>query len=86
MEMEETSGGRVRNLSSMGGSGVLSHDLLGGGGPVTPVFQAPPPPTPEEAANLKALEGLMDEFFSVGVANLRKAEIERMLEQFGQQV
>ena len=37
-------------------------------------------------ANLKALECLMDEFFSSDVSNFRKAEIERLLNDFGQQV
>ena len=36
-------------------------------------------------ANLKALEGLLDEFFR-NVSNERKAEIERILAEFGQQV
>ena len=36
-------------------------------------------------ANIKALEGLLDEFFR-DVSNARKAEIERMLTEFGEQV
>lgn len=44
-----------------------------------------PPPTEAEVANLKALECLMDEFFSAAVSNNRKAEIERLLSEFGQQ-
>ena len=36
-------------------------------------------------ANIKALEGLLDEFFR-DVSNERKAEIERMLAEFGEQV
>ena len=36
-------------------------------------------------ANIKALEGLLDEFFR-DVSNARKAEIERMLAEFGEQV
>jgi hypothetical protein len=37
------------------------------------------------AANIKALEGLLDEFFR-DVSNERKSEIERMLNEFGEQV
>ena len=36
-------------------------------------------------ANIKALEGLLDEFFR-DVSNERKSEIERMLTEFGDQV
>ena len=36
-------------------------------------------------ANIKALEGLLDEFFR-DVPNERKAEIERLLNEFGEQV
>ena len=36
-------------------------------------------------ANIKALEGLLDEFFR-DVSNERKSEIERMLNEFGEQV
>ena len=36
-------------------------------------------------ANIKALEGLLDDFFR-DVSNARKAEIERMLAEFGEQV
>ena len=39
-----------------------------------------------EAANLKGLESLMEEFFSPGVSNQRKAQIQAMLEEFEQQV
>jgi len=38
-----------------------------------------------EAANLKGLESLMEEFFSPGVSNQRKAQIQAMLEEFEQQ-
>ena len=46
------------------------------------------PPADESAAvdaNIKALEGLLDEFFR-DVSNERKAEIERMLAEFSEQV
>ena len=36
-------------------------------------------------ANIKALEGLLEEFFR-DVSNERKAEIERLLSEFSQQV
>ena len=36
-------------------------------------------------ANIKALEGVLDEFYR-NVPNERKAEIERMLTEFGEQV
>ena len=36
-------------------------------------------------ANIKALEGLLDEFFR-DVSNERKAEIERLLSEFSEQV
>ena len=39
-----------------------------------------------EAANLKGLESLMEEFFSPGVSNQRKAQIQSLLEEFEQQV
>ena len=46
-------------------------------------------PTVDESAatdsNIKALEGLLDEFFR-DVSNERKAEIERLLSEFSEQV
>ena len=41
--------------------------------------------TEENASNLRALEGLMDEFFSAAASNSRKAEIEKLLGSFSEQ-
>ena len=39
----------------------------------------------EKASNLKALEALLDEFFSPSASNVRKAEIETLLNSFSEQ-
>ena len=41
--------------------------------------------TEENSSNLRALEGLMDEFFSAATSNSRKAEIEKILGGFSEQ-
>ena len=41
--------------------------------------------TEENSSNLRALEGLMDEFFSAATSNSRKAEIEKILGSFSEQ-
>jgi len=38
-----------------------------------------------EADSLRALEGLMEEFYSPGTSNARKQEIQTMLDNFGSQ-
>ena len=43
------------------------------------------PPTPDAAASLQALDGLLTEFFSPTTSNQRKREIEALLNDFGSQ-
>ena len=44
-----------------------------------------PPPTPDSAATLQALDALLNEFFSPSTRNERKREIETLLNDFGAQ-
>ena len=44
-----------------------------------------PPPTPDSAGSLRALEGLLTEFFAPRTTNERKREIEALLNDFGGQ-
>ena len=46
---------------------------------------AVPPPTPDSAASLQALDGLLTEFFAPSTRNERKREIEALLNDFGAQ-
>ena len=41
--------------------------------------------TEDNSSNLRALEALMDEFFSPATTNSRKAEIEKLLGSFSEQ-
>merc|ERR1712142_1290070 len=44
-----------------------------------------PPPTPDSATTLQALDALLNEFFSPSTRNERKREIETLLNDFGAQ-
>ena len=77
--------GVVPSHSNCGLPPTLSSSFLPLEGASVMASPSVPPPTPDSAATLQALDALLNEFFAPSTRNERKREIETLLNDFGAQ-